>query len=168
MRSTYLSRYLDVLGPDRKTFLEAALSATFAPATVLGDGKWRKASVCMGWPLLEEAKLALADALDVRIDDVIDLQLTVSRDGDYFLPHHDNNYPETAERRITFVYYLGQRETFIDGALNFPELGVKVEPIDDSLIFFSAGELHEIEKVDTYPLGNLPGSGRYTLNGWLR
>lgn len=161
-----MARYLHLLGEKRERFLASAKSETYTPATVLGDEKWRSASVCMTWPLLEEARVVIAEAADFDPLEIIDMQLTVSHAGDYFKPHYDNNYPETAERRITFVYYLGERETFTGGMLHFPEMAIGVEPSDDSLVFFNAGELHEITPVKQR--AKAAPAARYTLNGWLR
>lgn len=165
-RAAYLARETDVLGEDRQRFLDSARSSTFLPATVIGDASWRRAFTCPTWSLLEEAKTEIAYVLNIDPAEVIDIQLTRTEEGGYFKPHYDNNYPETAHRRVTFVYYLGDRETFRGGTLNFPELGVRVDPDDDSLVFFPSGELHEITRVMQKP-GEAPAA-RYTLNGWLR
>ena len=161
-----MARYLHVLGPEAKRFLDSAKTETYEPATVLGDPLWRSASTCKTWPLLRSLLEAVAASSDFDPAEVIDVQLTVSRGGDYFRPHFDNNYPQTANRRITFVYYLGERETFSGGILNFPELRIAVEPLDDSIVFFNSGELHEITTVKQK--GHAPPAARYTLNGWLR
>lgn len=169
--AAYISRYVDVLGSDRARFLAAARTSTFTKANVIGDKKWRSASTCDPWPLMEEALAMLCDAANMPLETVVDCQLTRSGDGDYFLPHYDNNRPGTEHRRVTFVYYLGDRESFNGGRLRFPRLGTDVEPLDDSMIFFPAGELHEIEKVrNVYSFAHpIPGplAARYTLNGWL-
>lgn len=168
-RHAFISKYVDVLGPERKRFLDSARSSTFAPAGVIGDTKWRSASVCDPWPLMETALEMLCEAVDLQRSNVVDCQLTRSGDGDYFLPHFDNNRPGTEHRRVTFVYYLGDRETFNGGNLRFPSLGLESAPDDDTMIFFPADESHEIVKVrrrQAIPTSQ-PLAARYTLNGWL-
>ena len=177
-----LQRHTDVLGEERKRLLDSAREQTFTSATVLGEAperqSWRRASVCFNWPLMAEARAALIRALGVGDGDVIDVQLTCSGEGDFFKAHYDNNWPETAMRKTTFVYYLGDFATFTCGRLLFPERGISVDPVDDSMIVFPAGELHEIEVVRAAQLRQplqapdwcpwkMTKAARYTLNGWI-
>ena len=168
-RNFQLHHHTDVLGDYRKVLLDSAREQTFTAASVLGDAKlaWRSAKVCFTWNLLAEARGALREVLGVSDTEIVDLQLTCSGEGDYFKPHYDNNWPETAERKVTFVYYLGDKATFTCGRLIFPEQAISVDPIDDSMVVFPAGELHEIEVVRA-TMSNPDAPARYTLNGWLR
>ena len=99
-----------------------------------------------------------------------EFQLTVHGDGDFFSSHTDENQPGTNwSRAITFVYYFNaQPREFDGGTLRFHSDGgstLDVEPVHNSIVFFTADRTHEVTPVRA--LGNGPGSLRCTVNGWF-
>lgn len=110
----------------------------------------------------------------------VELELTVSHDGDWYKTHvdgSDEKQDHRTTRRLSFVYYFSRRPRPFSGGLlrlydssldgsHSPDLFSAIEPIDNSIIFFrSRSAAHEITKVrcasDDF------GDGRFTLNGWV-
>ena len=110
----------------------------------------------------------------------VELELTVSHDGDFYKAHSDGSdekQDRRATRRLSFVYYFSRRprpfsggllrlyDSNLDGTHN-PELFSAIEPVDNSIIFFrSWSAVHEITKVRC-PSDDFD-DGRFTLNGWV-
>jgi Rps23 Pro-64 3,4-dihydroxylase Tpa1-like proline 4-hydroxylase len=108
----------------------------------------------------------------------IEAQLTVHTDGDYYHVHTDNGDEETRTREISYVYYFHrQPKRFTGGELVLFDTRIDtgqpvvagppivVEPMDDSLVVFPSGCLHEVRPVQL--LSADPGDGRFTINGWV-
>lgn len=105
----------------------------------------------------------------------IESQVTVSSDGDFFKKHDDCGSPETAGRKLSWVYYVHREPCpFVGGELVM--YGAKgdgrgdgafiIEPENDSLIVFPSDCLHEVRHVST-PTRS-PYDARVTVNGWVR
>lgn len=110
----------------------------------------------------------------------VELELTVSHDGDLYKTHVDGSdakQDHRTTRRLSFVYYFSRRPRPFSGGLlrlydssldgsHSPVLFSAIEPIDNSIIFFrSRSAAHEITKVRC--ASNDFGDGRFTLNGWI-
>ncbi len=109
----------------------------------------------------------------------IESQLTAHNDGNYYKIHNDNGSPETATRELTYVYYFNkQPKAFSGGELiiydskvenNFyvnAESYKKVEPLNNSIVFFLSRYMHEVLPV-ICPSKAFADS-RFTINGWVR
>jgi SM-20-related protein len=96
----------------------------------------------------------------------VELQLTASRDGDYFLPHRDaGRGGKRAGRRITFVYYFFKEpRAFVGGELKFSR-GPVYRPQNNAIVFFGSSQGHSVERV-TIPHDSFEHA-RFTLNGWI-
>jgi SM-20-related protein len=89
-------------------------------------------------------------------------EIAASNDGDFFTPHTDS-YPDIPledQLKVSMVYYFHREpkpfnggELFIwdqlkneDGTLSdeFPNEGIKIEPINNRIIFFDSTCLHEV------------------------
>lgn len=113
----------------------------------------------------------------------LDAQITATNDGEFFKPHTDNGCPRQKRRKISYVYYYYEEpKPYTGGELrlyepqlrpkktkadNFePERAYKtIIPVQNSIIFFDSGTLHEVAKVNC-PSKTFRDS-RFTLNGWL-
>ena len=184
-----LLRFPSLLGPRRAAEIlhaSALRAGEFQPSTVTGNLlDYRKSQVL--WrgedvaPDVAERVRAIAPEL-ARLLAVppfpigeIETQVTVSRGGDYFRRHDDNGSPETAQRRISYVYYVhreprpfGGGELVVYGARGpGGERGVYViEPDNDTLVVFPSNLLHEVRPVNASSLS--PLDTRVTVNGWVR
>lgn len=119
-----------------------------------------------------------------RIRD-IELQVTVSNDGEWFKAHRDSDGGHggpVSDRELTFVYYCHREpHVFTGGELRMygPFMDVAQEgnhasvrdnsilitPVQNSIVFFPSHYLHEV--MPTYcPSGRFEDS-RLTYNGWL-
>ncbi|MBH8556231.1 2OG-Fe(II) oxygenase [Nostocaceae cyanobacterium CENA357] len=109
----------------------------------------------------------------------IESQLTAHNDGNYYKIHNDNGSPETATRELTYIYYFNkQPKAFSGGELiiydskienNFyvnAESYKKVEPLNNSIVFFLSRYMHEVRPV-ICPSKAFANS-RFTINGWVR
>jgi predicted 2-oxoglutarate/Fe(II)-dependent dioxygenase YbiX len=109
----------------------------------------------------------------------IEAQLTVHNDGDFYRVHTDDGDEGTRTREISYVYYFhrqpkrftGGELVLFDGRIeNGRVVGtgppIVVEPVDDSLVVFPSGCLHEVRPVQM--LSADLGDGRFTINGWVR
>lgn len=103
-------------------------------------------------------------------EDSIELQMTVSGDEQYFKQHTDNGTPDTAGRRITYVYYflLSEHKKFTGGdlKLTLPDRQINIQPNHNSIVFFPSGMWHELMPVQC-ETKNFE-DGRHTLVGWVR
>lgn len=108
----------------------------------------------------------------------IEAQLTAHNDQNFYKVHNDNSSPDTAHRVLTFVYYFHRLpKGFSNGQLRLYDRKVAggyryaadtyrdIEPLDNSIVFFEAGEMHEVLPV------NCPSQqfldSRFTINGWI-
>ena len=102
--------------------------------------------------------------------DGLEVQLTSHNDGEYYRSHVDSGRSETAARVVTFVYYVhAEPKRYSGGELVLypPQTSPQViEPLNDSLVFFSSTVLHEVRTV-TCP-SHLFEDGRFSINGWVR
>lgn len=146
------------------------------------DTPWRRSRVIYEHQFEPLASI-VRDAVLRRLDTVrsrlgvaefpigeVELQLTSHNDGEYYHWHRDNGTPQTEARQITFVYYFhGEPRRFGGGELVlYPSQGEAhtVDPLNDSLVFFSSATRHEVRPV-TCPSGRF-ADGRFTINGWIR
>jgi SM-20-related protein len=109
----------------------------------------------------------------------IETQLTAHNDGNYYKIHNDNSSPDTAARRLTYVYYFNQEpKAFSGGNLAIYDTEMRdghahagtnaqlVEPKHNSIVFFPSYYMHEVQPV-VCPSQAFADS-RFTLNGWIR
>lgn len=110
--------------------------------------------------------------------DKIEVQLTAHNDGEYFRFHNDNGSDMTASRQITYVYYFYREpkgfsggelliyDTRVEGERHFKtEQSQKVEPLNNSIVFFPSHYMHEVLPVRC-PSQAFADS-RFTVNGWV-
>jgi hypothetical protein len=107
----------------------------------------------------------------------LELQATLSGEGDHYAAHRDSGDSATAGRLLTLVYYLHrQPRAFRGGALRLYDSDLQsghwlgggytsLEPEDGTLLLFPAAAWHEIEPVTDCAD---PADGRLTVNGWFR
>lgn len=111
----------------------------------------------------------------------VEIQLTISDDGDYFKVHTDTNTcPDSPEagRLVTFVYYFSRDQAaftggdliLYDSPISAPSLVAPtrhvIPPTRNSVVFFRSTAWHEVTPV-VNPSGQFC-DGRFTVNGWLR
>jgi hypothetical protein len=113
----------------------------------------------------------------------IERQVTAHGDGDFFEAHTDagDSSSDSGGRRLSFVYYFNDEpRTFEGGELRIYDQSVDgdgvpcaaetfhvVEPTNNSIVFFSPDEFHEVRPVRTRADAEDPGSTRFTFNGWF-
>jgi Rps23 Pro-64 3,4-dihydroxylase Tpa1-like proline 4-hydroxylase len=115
---------------------------------------------------------------DFPITDV-EVQITASNDGDFFLLHDDNGSEGVSARRLTFVYFFhGEPRQFEGGELRIHDSHLKegeyvsdgtfetIVPQQNRIVFFPCELQHEITTVNCP--SQLFADSRFTLNGWLR
>lgn len=99
----------------------------------------------------------------------IELQLTMSGDGEFFKRHTDNGCAATKMRVITYVYYFAMEDErrFDDGQLILETKAgaYTIEPNHNTIIIFPSEWMHEIVPVKV-PSQRWEDS-RITLNGWI-
>ena len=99
----------------------------------------------------------------------IQLQVTVSGDGDYFAAHRDLGHELTNNRTLTFVYYAHREPaSFTGGALRFHlPCGSfhDVIPRQNTVLFFDPHLEHEVLPVSCVQPSLM--NSRITVNGWL-
>ena len=114
----------------------------------------------------------------------IERQITAHDDGDFFTAHTDvgDPYGESGARRLSYVYYfnneprgfeggelvLFDQTTHDDGTVEVAETFQVVEPVDNTIVFFSSNAMHEVRPVRVTGEHGAPGTRRYTVNGWFR
>ena len=133
------------------------------------------APLLIAWLVRETPALARSLRVPLVRLGRIETQLAISRDPDDALPQHvDMDRPETATRRISFVYYAHAEPRSFDGGelvLHEPSGRLTaVLPEGDSLVLFPSNVLHEVRPVRPRTNRNVSESlaeGRVTLNGWL-
>jgi Rps23 Pro-64 3,4-dihydroxylase Tpa1-like proline 4-hydroxylase len=183
----------DVLGAEAKTrLLDAAIASVpeLAPSRVTTNiqghrrSRVRSRAGDLAADLVARVRAKLPELcarLDVAPFPVgeIEAQLTVHQDGDYYRVHADNDDESTRTREISYVYYFHREpRRFTGGELVLFDTRIEhgqsfaagpplvVEPVDDSLVVFPSGCLHEVRPVQL--LSTDPGDGRFTINGWVR
>jgi Rps23 Pro-64 3,4-dihydroxylase Tpa1-like proline 4-hydroxylase len=108
----------------------------------------------------------------------VEVQLTATNNDEYFRMHTDNDANEVWSRAITFVYFFHREPRgFTGGELRiydtFRNNGSAstngpyrtVYPLQNQMVLFTSGTLHEILPVGC-PSGDFLDS-RFTINGWL-
>ena len=107
----------------------------------------------------------------------VELEVTAHRSGDFFVPHRDNGYARSDSRLVSFAYYFHREpKGFAGGELLLYDTCIatdhyraavfsRIEPINNSLVFFPSGYFHEILPVCAN--GNAFDNARFTVNGWL-
>jgi SM-20-related protein len=123
----------------------------------------------------------VADALGIPAFEAgeIETQITHSGDGAFFDGHNDVGVPSVASRVLTFVcYFHREPKAFTGGDLLLyeetdwhrwrqePGAYHRIEPVSNTVVFFPAAAIHEVERVSV-PSGEFM-DGRFTLNGWVR
>lgn len=104
----------------------------------------------------------------------IEIKCTAYGDGNFFLAHSDNLGHPT--RRISYVYYfhsLPKRYTggalilydgnVADPSRFYPDRFTRLDTVDDSIVFFPSGIVHEVDRVVS-PSGRFEDA-RFTLAG---
>lgn len=138
------------------------------------------------WPLLEGSITPLFPHLRRELGTgwfelgSVERQLTVHRDGDFFTRHVDDAQPMTdGARMITYVYYFNAEpkefeggelrlyDTLVtaDGVRHAADTYIDIEPVSNSIVFFTADSFHEVLPVRQ--TGDGPGASRCTVNGWF-
>ncbi len=108
----------------------------------------------------------------------VDAQLTAHNDNNFYRMHNDNAAGPAVTRVLTFVYYFNrQPRAYSGGELRIYDREVKdglryaadsyktIEPVDNSMVFFDAGDYHEVMPVHCQTLNFL--DSRFTINGWV-
>ncbi len=109
----------------------------------------------------------------------IETQLTAHNDQNYYKIHNDNSSPDTAARRLTYVYYFHQEpKAFSGGALAIYDTEMRegrahagpnsevIEPKNNSIVFFPSYYMHAVQAV--HCPSRAFADSRFTLNGWIR
>lgn len=134
----------------------------FREALILTKHKWHKLFL----PLVEAHLETAREHLGLPAFEVgeIECQITATPAGGYFKRHTDNGQPNTATRRLAWLYYFWEQpKPFTGGEL---AIGREViEPHYNGLAFFDAGQQHEVRYVSA-PDGFM--NSRFTVNGWVR
>lgn len=153
----------DSLDPARSARVLLRLPAEAAPLTA--------------WLQAEQVRLLAALLPDPPALGAIELQATLSGEGDHYAPHRDSGDRSTGQRSLTLVYYMHrQPRRFGGGALRLYDSDLasghwlaggytRIAPDDGTLLLFPAAAWHEIEPVTGCAD---PLDGRLTVNGWFR
>ncbi len=107
-----------------------------------------------------------------------EVQLTATNNGEYFRMHTDNDAGEVAGRTITFVYFFYREPRgFNGGELRIYDTSRNngspvaagpcrvVHPLQNQIVLFPSGCLHEILQVECRSHDFL--DSRFTVNGWF-
>lgn len=115
--------------------------------------------------LFKEVAKAIADRakqLGYEWTRYIEIQLTCSKNGDYFGPHWDVGYKSGLKRTLSYVYYLFNDANWEGGQLQFGN--ISVEPKHNQLVMFNPCAKHEIVPLKC---GDAWAQNRFTFNGWF-
>ena len=161
------------LGRSRELELSAGGVAR-APRVVAWDVSGL-APLLIDWLVREAPSIARSLGVPLARLGRIETQLAISRDDSDALPKHvDNDRPETASRRISFVYYAhAEPRRFDGGELVLHDASGRmtvIAPEGDSIAIFPSNVLHEVRPVRPRANRNVSESlaeGRVTLNGWI-
>lgn len=110
----------------------------------------------------------------------IDAQLTAHNHGHYFRLHNDNGSERDETRMLTYVYYFHREPKAFTGgelllydtqwqgqyAYSKLENVQTIEPLNNRIIFFYSGLMHEVLPV--YCSSQQFADSRFTVNGWVR
>ena len=119
----------------------------------------------------------------LRMEDLhrhIQMNVTVHFGGGFYKRHRDNDgkHPHSYLRKLSYVYYLSRKpRRFAGGDLLLYDTDVeaggassavfsRIEPLDNSLVFFPSGAFHEVTPVACASQDFR--DGRFTVNGWIR
>jgi Rps23 Pro-64 3,4-dihydroxylase Tpa1-like proline 4-hydroxylase len=162
----------------------------FLPTTTTtNDDNYRQSLVLYSFPEFSELiiKRIQAIAPDVMRKlgistfkvSTIEAQLTAHNHSHYYRIHNDNGSADTATREFTYVYYFYQdAKPFSGGELLIYDSKIvnnmyveaesfqKVEPRNNSIVFFLSRYMHEVLPV-ICPSQAFADS-RFTINGWIR
>ena len=110
--------------------------------------------------------------------DTIDVQITATNDGEFFVAHQDNGGSHFKSRLLSYVYFFHREpKPFSGGELRLyepPESAARLKaaprqstitPHRNGIVFFPSGLLHEIRPVEA-PSKKFDDS-RFTVNGWI-
>ncbi len=119
-------------------------------------------------------RMGLSDVEPSRID----VQMTATNDGEFFNVHLDNSSERFKSRKLSFVYFFHREpQAFQGGQLRIFDLTrydqaaqagarmTEIQPVQNQIVFFPSGYLHEIALV-TCPSKDFADS-RFTVNGWI-
>jgi SM-20-related protein len=119
-------------------------------------------------------RLGLAEVEPSRID----VQMTATNDGEFFNVHLDNASERFRSRKLSFVYFFHREPRAFDGgqlrifdltrydrAAHAGARYTEIEPVQNQIVFFPSGYLHEIALVSC-PSKEFADS-RFTVNGWI-
>jgi len=147
---------------------------SFVPTnTATNEPDYRESAVLYQFPselVTDKVATVIADVtkrlgMELFEASQIEAQLTAHNDGCYYRIHNDNGSPDTANRCITYVYYFyTEPKGFTGGELVIGE--EKVEPINNSIVFFDSGLQHQVLSISCP--SRLHWNGRFTVNGWIR
>jgi SM-20-related protein len=175
-------RLLDYVIQRRKDFLPTITEVNKHPG-------YRKSRAIYEFPefsqiILDRVRACVADVvrkLDIEpfvISD-IECQLTTHNENDFYKIHNDNGSDKTAARELTYVYYFNREpKAFSGGELKLYDSRIEnnyyveadsfklIEPINNSMVFFLARNMHEVMPV-LCPSQQFQ-DGRFTVNGWIR
>ena len=127
---------------------------------------------------VDEFEVAAVLGIDRHELQHYELQVTYHGDGAYFKAHTDSGSDRDRSRRISFVYYFHRSpRAFSGGGLRLFDAAVEIErfaqtaftrlePTDNSIVFFPSNVPHEVEQVDVE--GGEMSDGRFSINGWIR
>jgi Rps23 Pro-64 3,4-dihydroxylase Tpa1-like proline 4-hydroxylase len=150
---------------------------------------YRKSLVLYNLPdIAKVLQTRIRDVMPTVLDDLaiapfqptdIEAQLTAHNDGHYYQVHNDNGSPDTATRRLTYVYYFYQQpKAFSGGELRIYDSRIRnqvyeqadsfhtVTPDNNSIVFFPSHYMHEVMPIQC-PSQHFAHS-RFTINGWVR
>jgi hypothetical protein len=100
------------------------------------------------------------------------------RAGHFFEVHRDNSIPETADRRVSFVYffhrvprrYTGGDLLLIDTSPDLSQPPItnftRIVPVDNAIVFFPSPFYHAVVPVAC--TSEDPGDTRFVINGHIR
>ena len=181
------------LEPDQvKALLEYTLNqeaAFTSSSTSTDEADYRKSLVLYSFPEVSSGFIQRLQPLIPQVADKlgippfpisqIESQMTAHNDGHYYQLHNDNGSPDSATRRLTYVYYFRQGpNSFSGGELRLYDSKLEnnflvkadsfktVEPRHNSIIFFPSYCMHEVLPIQC-PSRKFVDS-RFTINGWIR
>jgi Rps23 Pro-64 3,4-dihydroxylase Tpa1-like proline 4-hydroxylase len=109
----------------------------------------------------------------------VEVQVTAHHENNFYKIHRDNDSLTTASRVITYVYYFFRDpKPFTGGELliyntelngnqtNQSPSFQKIEPYNNSIVFFLSSSLHEVLPVKCS--SQAFADSRFTVNGWIR
>jgi hypothetical protein len=104
----------------------------------------------------------------------IEIQMTVSKPGEFFCRHTDSGAGANRSRAVTFVVFLQDDPKLFSGGelciYETPRSGLarvhRIEPSQNRVVFFPAALPHEVMPLKGEESGRLTAC-RLTLNGWI-